>query len=300
MRWTERTIVAFDNETTGFHSEAGDRVIEFGAAEIRVNERLEILSCTRHEWLIDPGIPLSSDTTRVTGIKQEDVEGKPSFEKLAVRIHALLAGAGTLVAHNFAFDRRFLLAEFARCGLSWPHGPLEVDTYDIARKVNLKTEANNLKLGTIVAHLGIPLVEAHRAAHDAEACGRALVVLAQRYQAPQDTAAFVNWANGLDPVPPNPHVGVDGQGRIVFLDGAHAGTPVEQLPDVLQWMGFARERLPGVGWQWRFPEELRGWIQRFLRFRCSGAFPAGLKGIGPGDWGIDLPVGVEAGPGGGP
>ncbi len=48
MRWAEHTIVAFDNETTGFFPENGDRVIEFGAAELRVDSRFEVVSCTRH------------------------------------------------------------------------------------------------------------------------------------------------------------------------------------------------------------------------------------------------------------
>ncbi len=295
MRWTEHTIVAFDNETTGFFPENGDRVIEFGAAELRVDSRFEVVSCTRHEWLIDPGVPLPGEITRVTGIKPEELEGKPTFEKVAPKIHALLASAGTLVAHNFAFDQRFLANEFARCGLAWPTRALEVDTFLIARKFNLKTDTGDLKLGSVVGHLKIPLVEAHRAAHDAEACGRALAALAQRYQAPQEGDALVEWALGLDPIPPNPHLGPGPGGALVFLEGEHAGKPLELLPDILQWMTFARTRGEDGRWRLTYPPELRAWIGRFLRFRCSGAFPANLKGFGPGDWGIDPPVGHPPG-----
>lgn len=291
MRWTDQTILAFDNETTGFYPENGDRVMEFGAAELRVNERFEVVSCVRHEWLIDPQMTIPSAVVNITHIKQEDVDGKPTFDKLATKIHALLASAGVLVAHNFPFDQRFLAVEFAKCGLAWPMGAIEVDTLDIARLHPFKSA--DLKLGTLVEHFGVKLVEAHRAAHDAEACGRVFLGMAQRFQAPLEREGLLTWAGGLDPMPPNAHIGKDAKGNLVFLDGESSGQPIEAHPDLLQWMTFARVRDADGTWGLRYPEELRAWILRFLRARCSGRFPAGLRGFGPGDWGIDLPVGVE-------
>ncbi len=298
MRWTDLTLLAFDTETTGLAPENGDRVIEFAAVELRVGPDLAILSCKRHEWLFDPGVPLSAETVSITKIKDEDLAGKPSFEQRAKEIHALFDRPGIVVGQNLAFDYRFVCAEFARAGLNWPNRMVEVDTYDIARKhlSGSGTKLPDMKLGTLAAHLGVQLVEAHRAGNDAEACGRVLVAMAQRLHAPADLDAFVGWAGGLDPLPENPFLLRKPDGTIVFREGEQADQPVDAHPDVLQWLLFARARGADGRWGLRASPEIRSWIERFLKVRCSGRFPVGLKQPGAGDWGIDLPSGASTTP----
>ncbi len=294
MRWTDHVIVAFDTETTGLSPENGDRVIELAAVEIRTDETAQVRDIRRHEFLFSPGAPLSADTTRITGIREEDLQGKPSFQECAADMRALFDRPGILVAHNLPFDLRFLASELARAGLRWPNRMIEIDTYDIVRK-HLPTggRLTDHKLGTLTSFLGIQLVEAHRAGNDAEACGRAMLALAQRLQAPPEVDAFVAWAEGLMPPPETPHIGRADNGDLVFLDGPQATAPIDAHPDLLQWMTFARERTAEGTWQMRHPPELRDWIERYLRVRASGRFPSGLKSPGAADWGIDLPVGAD-------
>ncbi len=300
MRWTDLTLLAFDTETTGLTPENGDRVIEFAAVEMQLSPELAVLSCKRHEYLFDPGAPLSAETVSITKIKDEDLAGKPPFEKCAREIRALFDRPGIVVAQNLPFDYRFLSAEFARAGLTWPNRMVEVDTYDVAKKhlsgSQHGTKLTDMKLGTLAAHLNVQLVEAHRAGNDAEACGRVLVALAQRLHAPSDLDAFVAWAGGLDPLPDNPFLARKADGTLVFREGDQADEPLDAHPDVLQWLRFARARGPDGVWGLRASPELRAWIERFLKVRCSGRFPAGLKQPGAGDWGIDLPSGASTTP----
>lgn len=292
MRWRERPIVAFDTETTGLNPENGDRIIEFAGISFHLGPDGEIRETRRHHWLFDPGIPIPREAQEVSGIRDEDVAGKPAFAAHAREIHALLADAVT-VAHNFPFDQRFLTVELAKAGLKWPNPPAEVDTVDLSRR--LFPEARSHKLGELCARLDIPLVGAHRATNDAEACGKALLALARRFDAPDDLEGFVDWADAIgDPPPGGPIVrGPDRQ--LVFAGGRFPGEPVDAHPDELAWLLYARERRDGR-WQYAWPESVRRWAERWLRVRASGRAAQTTKGFGPADWGIDPPAGWTGAP----
>ena len=82
MARTEQRIIAFDTETTGLNPFDGDRVIEFGAVELTVDAEYRVTGVKAWpDWLIDPEVPIPREVTRVTGIKDEDVAGKPVFAK---------------------------------------------------------------------------------------------------------------------------------------------------------------------------------------------------------------------------
>lgn len=287
MRWRDRPIVAFDTETTGLNPENGDRVIEFAGISFRLGADGEVLDLERHHFLFDPGIPIPREAVEISGIRDEDVAGKPAFAAHAKEVHALLAGAVT-VAHNYPFDQRFLTVELAKAGHKWPHPPAEIDTVDLSRR--LFPEARSHKLGELCARLEIPLVGAHRATNDAEACGRALLSLARRYQAPDDLEGLVEWADAIGDPPADGPVVRAADRSLVFAGGQYAGDPIDAHPDELAWYQCARERKDGR-WSYTWPESVRRWVERWLRVRGSGRAAQGTKGFGPGDWGIDPPAG---------
>lgn len=288
MDWRSLPIVAFDTETTGLNPDEGHRVIEFAGVEFRVDPEGAIRSVKRHEWLFDPGLPIPREVTEVNHITDDDVRGKPKFEERGAQIHALLSKAVT-VAHNYPFDQRFLTAEFARMGLKWPSPPAEVDTSDLSRV--FQKEAKSHRLGELAQRMEVPLVEAHRAGNDAEACGRVFLAMSERYHAPADLVGMIEWADAVGEPPTTGHIVRDPTGVLVFGDGPHQGRPIEEKPDFLHGMSFARLRAEGA-WGWRYPEAVRRWADRYLRIRASGRFPQGMKGFGAGDWGIDPPLGA--------
>lgn len=282
-RWTDCRLVAFDTETTGLRPFDGDRVIEFGAVELFVDGELRVARAQRHDFLINPGIPIPRESSKVSGITDDDVADQPGFEQRAPRIRELLAGA-ILVAHNLAFDMAFLRAELGRCGLFWPTTLAEIDTLPLSQR--LLHHLRQHKLGMICKELGVDLVEAHRASNDAEACGRAFVELARRHRAPDDLDEMVIWADAASAPPATGHLEMGPQGAPIFLDGPHAGKSVEEHPETLQWMAIAQVR-EGDRFVPRYPAPVREWARRWLRARASSRARASARGGGAGEWGLD-------------
>jgi DNA polymerase III subunit epsilon len=290
MDWRGIRIIAFDTETTGLNPEEGHRVIEFAGVELHLGPDGDVVRTTRHEWLFDPGQPIPREVTEVNHITDDDVRGKPKFEEKAKSVHALLKGAVT-IAHNYPFDQRFLTAEFTRANLRWPAPLAEIDTADLSRL--LYKEARSHRLGELANRLEVPLVEAHRAANDAEACGRCFVAMANRNGAPSELTAMIEWADAVGEPPDGGHLVRNADGLVIFGPGEGEGQPVEERPELLHWMSMARTRT-AEGWDYRFPEPVRRWAERFLRIRASGRAAQHMKGFGPGDWGIDPPIGTAS------
>jgi len=176
--WMDIPIAVIDFETTGTDPEK-DRVIEMG---IVCFEKGKVTR--RESLLIHPTIPIPAEARAVHGITDEELEGAPTFVEALPHVLELLAGH-LPCAYNAEFDRRFLLAEFARTegqirieGALPPALRAEVQWVDPlvwAREV-LKDQKSR-KLADVAAHFGIPLEQAHRAAGDAEATGHVLFAL---------------------------------------------------------------------------------------------------------------------------
>jgi DNA polymerase III epsilon subunit family exonuclease len=169
--WTDLPLAVIDVETTGLDS-AEDRIIEIGIIRFENREVVE-----RYGELIDPERELPDEVTRITGIKPEDLEGKPKFADLASDIHERLQDVG-IVAYNLSFDRGFVKNELERCGLEWPDDAPTLDPLIFARQFFKNSPRKNLS--TISKLLGIPLEEAHRAVHDAEVAGKVLYAFEDR------------------------------------------------------------------------------------------------------------------------
>jgi len=182
-------MVAIDTETTGRDSTV-DRVIEVAAV-------IWDGSCVseRFSWLVNPGCPIPAETTEVHGIKDEDVAGKPRFGEILPELLAVLAGRIPL-AYNAEFDRRFLMAEYARCPVIDMH-PVPafrrnvewVDPLVWVREVQKLEKSKSL--GDVCERLSIPLTNAHRATDDAEAALLVLRAILPDMRIPRTYAAFL-------------------------------------------------------------------------------------------------------------
>ncbi|MDE8345177.1 MAG: DNA polymerase III subunit epsilon [Acidocella sp.] len=101
--------VLFDTETTGFDPLTGDRVIEIAALEL-IND---LPTGETFHVLLDPERDIPGASTKVHGITNADVEGKPKFAAVADAMLAFF-GDAKLIAHNAPFDFGFIDAELAR------------------------------------------------------------------------------------------------------------------------------------------------------------------------------------------
>ncbi|MDE8349790.1 MAG: DNA polymerase III subunit epsilon [Acidocella sp.] len=121
--------VLFDTETTGLDPLTGDRVIEIAAIEL-IND---LPTANQFHALLDPERDIPSESTRVHGITNFHVEGKPKFADIANDMLAFF-GDSKLVAHNAPFDFGFIDSELARIGKRALGYERMVDTLVLAKK----------------------------------------------------------------------------------------------------------------------------------------------------------------------
>lgn len=139
--------VILDTETTGLKSPAG--VVEFSARRI-CGETLEELEHTTS--LCNPGLPIEPGAQAIHGISEMDIMDAPLIQDVFK-----LEGPVVAIAHNWAYDSRFLSQHI-------DHLSGSLCTLVLARK--LITDSENHKLGTLAAHLKLEVGTAHRAAGD--------------------------------------------------------------------------------------------------------------------------------------
>ncbi|WP_226698518.1 3'-5' exonuclease [Qipengyuania flava] len=97
-----RIAAVIDVETTGLNQET-DNVIELAVRRFRFDPGGHIVEIGRSWcWREDPGVPLSHDITRITGITNQDLSGHRIDNYLATQI---IASADLVIAHNASFDR---------------------------------------------------------------------------------------------------------------------------------------------------------------------------------------------------
>jgi DNA polymerase III subunit epsilon len=154
-------FIAFDLETTGFLPGL-DQIVEIGAVRF-VDGKPDALFAT----LIDPRRPIPAGASKVNGITDDMVAGKPLIQDVLPKF-AEFCGDDLIVAHNANFDVQFLSADVTKHETVAPSG-LILCTLAIARKV--LPGLANYKLGTLVQHLKISATEFHRAEQDATYAG---------------------------------------------------------------------------------------------------------------------------------
>ena len=154
----EIDFCVLDTETSGGRA-VDDRVIEVAAFHYRDGIILD-----RFHSLINPGRPIPSWITDLTGIDDAMVASAPRFEAIADPLRIFL-DRGVFVAHNAGFDYGFLQREFARMGQVWNRPRL--CTVKLARQ--LLPELPSRSLGFLCDQLLIEIENRHRAAGDAEA-----------------------------------------------------------------------------------------------------------------------------------
>jgi DNA polymerase-3 subunit epsilon len=160
---TELTYTVFDTETTGLEPSAGDEIIQIGAARI-VNCRL--LRSESIDQIIDPRRPLRPEGIPIHGITEEMVAGQPTIDQVLPTFHAFCEDT-VLVAHNAAFDMRFLQLKEESTGICFRQPVL--DTLLLSAVIHPNQESH--KLEAICERLGINVIGRHTALGDAIVTG---------------------------------------------------------------------------------------------------------------------------------
>lgn len=156
---TALTCTVFDTETTGLDPSGGDEIVQIGATRI---VRGRLLHDERFEQRIDPQRPVPAGSTAVHGLRADDLRGQPLLEDVLPAFHAY-AQDSVLVAHNAAFDLRFIELKQARCGLHF--GQPVLDT--LLLSVLAQPEQPSHRLEDIAARFGLDASRRHSALGDA-------------------------------------------------------------------------------------------------------------------------------------
>jgi len=160
---TELAYSVFDTETTGLEPSNGDEIIQIGAVRI-VNNRL--LSQEVFDQLVDPRIPLKPQGIRIHGITEAMVKDQPTLDLVLPAFHEFCSET-VLVAHNAAFDMRFLQMKEDRIGVRFTQPVL--DTLLLSAVIHPNQETHRLE--NIAERLGIHVIGRHTALGDAFVTG---------------------------------------------------------------------------------------------------------------------------------
>lgn len=151
-------FIILDFETTGLSPEYA-RVIEVAAIAVKGSKVVGQLS-----QLMYPGGSIPYFITDITGITNQMVKGQPTPQQFMPTLKKFI-GTKPILAHNAAFDKKFLISEMDN--ISHTITNTFLCTLKLARRLIL--EAPNYKLTTLTSHLKLKTLktdQAHRALYD--------------------------------------------------------------------------------------------------------------------------------------
>ncbi len=157
---SELEYVVLDTETTGLRPSQGDRIVSLSAVRIRGGK---VVSGSVFHTLVNPGRPIPPESIKFHGIDDEAVKDAPSLAEVLPRFYEFVGNA-VLVAHNAAFDKKFLDLGAREAGLAELDNPI-LDTLFLSYGVHKDFEGHNLD--AIAARLGVVVENRHTSLGDA-------------------------------------------------------------------------------------------------------------------------------------
>jgi DNA polymerase III subunit epsilon len=149
----------FDTETTGLKPSEGDEIVSVGAVRI-VNGRL--LDHEVFEQLVDPRRAMSPEAGRITGIDAAMLENQPTIDRVLPAFGQFCEDT-VLVAHNAAFDMRFLRLKEEATGVRFAQPVL--DTLLLSAVIHPDLESHSLEV--IAERMGVSPIGRHTSLGDA-------------------------------------------------------------------------------------------------------------------------------------
>jgi DNA polymerase-3 subunit epsilon len=174
--------VSLDCETTGLNV-GTDEIISIGAVRIVGNK---IMTSERFEVLVRPERGVSADSVRIHRLREQDVaQGLPAEDAMKQLMHFI--GSRPLVGYFLEFDVAMLnRAIWPLLGQGLPQPKIEVSAmyydYKFRQMLPYQQQANphiDLRFGTLMSDLDLPVRDAHDALNDAVMAAMAFIKLRQ-------------------------------------------------------------------------------------------------------------------------
>ena len=181
--WLDQVAV-FDTETTGLDLKES-RIVT--AALHLINSSGELLDGGR-DWLINPGIPIPPESSRVHKVFDADVvnaqDSKSGVTEIIAAIQDCFDKGIPVVAYNAPYDFTILHYEAKRHGLEPLRFGFVIDPLVIDKTVD-KYRKGKRTLESAAERYGVPLENAHTASDDAIAAGHVGLAILRYFMAQQ-------------------------------------------------------------------------------------------------------------------
>lgn len=160
--------VIFDTETTGLllpataPLEKQPRIIELGVIIVVDGKKVG-----EYNQLINPECEITAEITKITGITNEDLVGKPLFREILAEFEEVFGWSDFGFAHNAPFDVGMIENELKRCGRTGFPWPKEIVC--TAQEYTPMFGKRPRLIHLYEKIMGRPLAQTHRACDDAMA-----------------------------------------------------------------------------------------------------------------------------------
>ncbi|MGR3484324.1 MAG: DNA polymerase III subunit epsilon [Paracoccaceae bacterium] len=232
--------IVFDTETTGIDPRDGHRVVEIGAVELSHHVPT---GRTFHEYL-DPQCDMPAEAFAVHGLGDDFLRGQKLFAQVG-QAFLDFVGDAMLIAHNAAFDLRFMNHELKMAGLPLLPSDRMIDTVAMARR---KFPGSPASLDALARRYGIDTSARtlHGALLDSEILAEVYLELIGGKQpgltlarAGEEDAGDAPWRPAPRPVPLPPRLTpAEAEAHRVFVTAMPGGT---------LWNGEIRDAGPREG-----------------------------------------------------
>ena len=164
--------IALDLETTGLDV-AQTRIVQIGAVAMRGPV---VLSAPRIVTRVNPGIPISTESSRIHRLTDHHVADAPRFSELFESLVEALSGR-VVIGQNIRFDLAVLRHEAARAGVPWSDPPV----LDVAHLAGaLDRGLVDLSLESLANRFDVTIEDRHDALGDSLAAAGIFTALVPR------------------------------------------------------------------------------------------------------------------------
>jgi DNA polymerase III subunit epsilon len=228
-----KPLAFFDLETTGLDV-TNDRIIEIAILKMNPDGSKE-----HYSKRVNPEMPISPESSEITGISDADVQDCPTFKELAPEVAAFLGDADLAGYNSNKFDIPVLAEEFLRAESDFDMSARRfIDVQNIFHKMEQRTLAAAYQF-----YCQQELVNAHAAMADVEATQEVFAAQLERYENLEKNIDFLSdfsRSGNNEILDFAGRIARNDKGEAVYNFGKHKGKSIEQVnqeePGYYGWM----------------------------------------------------------------